>query len=139
MQQGFQVDDVLYAIEWARGNISGPIHSFGLIPEIIGQAISKRAITQEGQSPRSERNPHQPSAESDAKVEQEQKEHKRLEAIFTTLSSEEQNTLRSEAIHLVESEYGSHVPGRQTLIRIKLMEILREQYAGQDSQTRKGE
>src|SRR5262245_9594234 len=25
MQQGFQVDDVLYAIEWARGNISGPI------------------------------------------------------------------------------------------------------------------
>ena len=138
MQQGFQVDDVLYAIEWARGNISGPIHSFGLIPEIIGQAISKRPNPSTGQKPRPERSPHQRSSKSDAEVEKEQKEHERLEAIFTALSSEEQNALRSEALHLVESEYGSHVPGQQTLVRIKLMEILRDRYAEQGLPARKG-
>src|SRR5215813_853166 len=82
LQQGFQVDDVLYAIEWARGNISGPIHSFGLIPEIIGQAISKRPGASQQQKPHPERSSHQRSVGSDAEVEQEQKEHERLEAIY---------------------------------------------------------
>lgn len=139
VQQGFQVDDVLYAIEWARGNITGPIHSFGLIPEIIGQAISKRpAGTLPGPRPRADRSIDQRNTKSDAEVEQEQKEHERLEAIYATLSTEEQDSLRSEALRLVESEYGSHVPGQQTLVRIKLMEILRKQYAEQGIQAKKG-
>jgi len=138
MQQGFQVDDVLYAIEWARGNISGPIHSFGLIPEIIGQAISKRPGTPQGQAPRQERSIEQRSSKSDTEVEKEQKEHERLETIYTALADDEQNALRSEAILLVESEFGSHVPGQQTLVRIKLMEILRERYGEQGSLERKG-
>ncbi len=125
IQQGFPVDDVLYAIEWARTNISGPIHSFGLIPEIIGQAISKRPRPSSEPKSRAERHVHERGIKSDAEVEQEQKEHERLEALFVSLPSDEQNLLRTEAMQLVEREYGAHVPGQQTLIRIKLMEILR--------------
>jgi len=42
LRQGFRIADVLYAIDWVSDHISAPIHSFGIIPEIIGQALGRR-------------------------------------------------------------------------------------------------
>src|SRR5262249_31791462 len=42
LRQGFRLNEVVHPIDWARAHITTPIHSFGIIPEIIGQALGRQ-------------------------------------------------------------------------------------------------
>jgi hypothetical protein len=131
LRQGFRVDDVLYTIDWAREHITSPIHSFGIIPEIIGQALGRR------EGARHERpHPHsQLPSQSPATSEQEH-DNQRLADIQASLTPDDQASIQREAEKLVEQEYGPHVPGKNTLIRIKVAEILRKRYLDVDPSRR---
>jgi len=122
LRQGFRIDDVLYAIDWVSDHISAPIHSFGIIPEIIGQALGRRDENR--------RDKQRPPATLLSPSEEGQQEHEqaKLAEIQASLAPEALATLQQEATQLVEKEYGPQVPGRNTLIRIKLTELLRERY-----------
>lgn len=81
LRQGFSIEDVTYAIEWARESITGPIHSFGIIPEIIGQALGKRERTRAGRD-QMHRDKGPPQAQHHVlEAEQQRKEQQQLEAI----------------------------------------------------------
>ena len=122
LRQGFRIDDVLYAIDWVSDHISAPIHSFGIIPEIIGQALGRREENRSDKQ-RPPATPLPPSEEG-----QQEHEQAKLAEIQASLAPEALATLQQEATQLVEKEYGPQVPGRNTLIRIKLTELLRERY-----------
>jgi hypothetical protein len=127
LRQGFRIDEVLYTIDWAREHITTPIHSFGLIPEIIGQALGRR------DNSRHERlHTHtRPSPLSPA-TDQEANDQQKLSKIQAALPPEELASLQREAEELVDKEYGHHVPGRNTLVRLKVTEILRKRYLKDD-------
>jgi hypothetical protein len=126
LRQGFRLDEVLSTIEWARAHITTPIHSFGIIPEIIGQALGRHES-------RHERPPEQSqSPVSSAPTGREAHDHQRIAEIQAALAPEERAAIQQEAERLIEKEYGPHVPGRNTLVRIKVAEILRERYLQED-------
>jgi hypothetical protein len=125
LRQGFRIDDVLYTIDWAREHIASPIHSFGIIPEIIGQALGRREGTRHEKRQPATQSPSPPAATDEQARDQDQE---RLAEIQASLTSEELTSIQEEAAGLVEKEYGPHVPGRSTLIRIKVAEILRSRY-----------
>jgi hypothetical protein len=122
LRQGFRIDDVLYAIDWAREHISTPIHSFGIIPEIIGQALGRRDANRRDK----QRPPTAPSSHADD--DQHEYEQAKLAEIQASLSPGELGALQQEAAELVDKEYGPQVPGRNTLLRMKLAAILRDRY-----------
>jgi hypothetical protein len=127
LQQGFRIDEVNYTIDWAREHITSPIHSFGLIPEIIGQALGRREGTHHEKRPTPTQSPSLPPTTDEKAHDQE-----RLAEIQASLSAEELTSIQEEAEGFVEKEYGPHVPGRNTLIRIKVAEILRSRYLQKD-------
>jgi hypothetical protein len=127
LRQGFRIDEVLYTIDWAREHITTPIHSFGLIPEIIGQALGRRDSSRHEKLQTHTR----PSSLSPA-TDQEAKDQQKLSEIQAALTPEELASLQREAEELVDKEYGHHVPGRNTLIRLKVTEILRKRYLKDD-------
>jgi hypothetical protein len=128
LREGFRLDDILYTIDWAREHISTPIHSFGLIPEIIGQALGRRET-----AVRERQRLHTRPDVSPSLTEQETNEQTRIAQIQASLTPEELALLQNEAEGLVDKEYGPHVPGRNTLVRIKKAEIVRERYLRADS------
>jgi len=133
LREGFRLDDILYTIDWAREHISTPIHSFGLIPEIIGQALGKREA-----AVRERQRLHTRPTASSAPTEQEANEQTKIAQIQASLTPEELALLQNEAEGLVDKEYGPHVPGRNTLVRIKKAEIVRERYLRADSRGKDG-
>jgi hypothetical protein len=122
LRQGFRIEDVLYAIDWARDHITSPMHSFGIIPEIIGQALGRRDASHHNKlSPQAK--PLPPTT-----ADPEEQDQSKLAEIQASLPPQELAALQQEATQLVDQEYSPQVMGRNTLIRIKLVEILRERY-----------
>src|SRR5262249_42157228 len=100
LRQGFRLDDVICAIDWAREHITTPIHSFGIIPEIIGQALGKRDANR--------RDTLRPPSTTTSRSRDDQQEHEaaQLAEIQASLSTEELAALQQEAAELVDQEYG---------------------------------
>ncbi|HJY82024.1 MAG TPA: hypothetical protein VKK81_13205 [Candidatus Binatia bacterium] len=94
LHQGFRIDDVFYAIDWTREHINMPIHSFGIIPKIIGQALGRRDPNRRDKQ-RSPATPPPPSEEG-----QQEHEQAKLAEIQASLAPEELATLQQEATQL---------------------------------------
>jgi hypothetical protein len=63
-----------------------------------------------------------------AQEQRTREENQQIEEVQASLSSETLEALRQEATQLVAQEYGKVEFGEQTLIRLKMEEMIRERY-----------
>jgi hypothetical protein len=126
---GFSVDQIDYAMTWviAHHPTTG---SFSRVAHFIDQALKAKA---EEQLPGETEN--QKHAERERKRLEERRleeQGKQIDEMKASLSQKEFDTLYQEASRLVENEHGPIRFGRETLIQIKVRELIRVRYLQDD-------
>jgi hypothetical protein len=123
LQDGYTIDEIAYAIDWTMASISG-LHSIGILPEVMGQALAarERLLADGGVQP-NRQVVEESSARAQAEVEQQQ-----IEAMKATFPPERLEGLYEDARVLVAQEYPNLKFGQDILIRLKVDEIIRAQY-----------
>ena len=125
LDEGFTLQDLDDTITWMtqRHPDTG---SFDRIPFFIDQALKDREIRQQMTAMEQQR-----QAKITQRKVQEQRtkeEDQQLEDLQTSLPAETLEGLRQEATQLIAQEYGKVQFGEQTLIRLKMEELIRERY-----------
>ncbi len=129
LHDGFSLDQIDYAITWLIAHYP-TTGSFSRVAHFIDQALKAREEEQ-----------HVGEVESRKNVELERKkleekrleeERKQIDEVKASLSQEEFDTLYQEANRLVENEHGLVRFGRETLIQIKVRELIRARYLQSD-------
>jgi hypothetical protein len=123
LQDGYTIDEIAYAIDWTMASISG-LHSIGILPEVMGQALAarERLLAGSGTQP-SRQVVEESSARARAEAEQQQ-----IEELKATFPPERLEVLREDARALVAEEYPNLKFGQDILIRLKVDELIRAQY-----------
>jgi len=123
LQDGYTIDEIAYAIDWTIASISG-LHSIGILPEVMGQALARRErlLTDSGAQPN-----RQAVEESSARVQAEA-EQRQIEAMKATFSPELLKALHEDARALVVEEHPNLKFGQDILIRLKVDELVKAQY-----------
>jgi hypothetical protein len=125
LHEGFTLQDLDDTITWVTQK-HPDTGSFDRIPFFIDQALKDRDIRQQMIAMEQQR-----QAEITQRKVQEQctkEEDRQLEAIQASLSVETLEGLWQEATQLIAQEYGKVQFGEQTLIRLKMEELIRERY-----------
>ena len=125
LDEGFTLQDLDDTITWVTQK-HPDTGSFDRIPFFIDQALKDREIRQQITAMEQQR-----QAEITQRQVQEQRtkeEDQQLEDIQASLSAETLESLRQEATQLIVQEYGKVQFGEQTLIRLKMEELIRERY-----------
>jgi hypothetical protein len=120
---GYTIDEIAYAIDWTMASISG-LHSIGILPEVMGQALAarERLLADSGAQPNRQA-VEESSARAQAEAEQQQ-----IEAMKATFPPERLEGLYEDARALVAQEHPNLKFGQDILIRLKLDELIRAQY-----------
>jgi hypothetical protein len=123
LRDGYTIDEIAYAIDWTVASISG-LHSIGILPEIMGQALAarERLLADSGIQP-SRQAIEESSARAQAEAEQRQ-----IEALKATLPPERLEALREDARALVAQEHPNLKFGQDILIRLKVDELIKAHY-----------
>ncbi|MEA1964720.1 MAG: hypothetical protein U9O41_06300, partial [Candidatus Aerophobetes bacterium] len=125
IQEGFNLEDINFTIEWTIQNKSD-LYSFGIIAETIGEALGERqkylATQQEKERLEKEKE------EKQKKQEEEEKIQRKIEQTRNTLSQEELAKIHREAESAVEAQGNDKRFGQDILMRIKENEIIRNLY-----------
>lgn len=123
LQDGYTIDEIAYAIDWTMASISG-LHSIGILPEVMGQALAarERLLTDSGAQP-SRHAVEESSARAQAEAEQRQ-----IEAMKATFPQERLEALHEDARALVAQEHPNLKFGQDILIRLKVDELVKAQY-----------
>ncbi len=123
--EGFTLQDLDYTITWVTQK-HPDTGAFDRIPFFIDQALkdrdSKKQVAVREQ---------QLQTEITQRRDQEQRtreENQQIVEVQASLSTETLEALRQEATQLVAQEYGKVEFGEQTLIRLKMEEMIRERY-----------
>jgi hypothetical protein len=125
LDEGFTLQELDYTIAWVTQK-HPDTGSFDRIPFFIDQALKDRGTRQQITAMEQQ---HQ--AEITQRKMQEQRtkeENQQLEEIQASLSTETLEGLRQEATQFIAQEYGKVEFGEQTLIRLKMEELIRERY-----------
>jgi hypothetical protein len=125
LDEGFTLHDLDYTITWVTQK-HPDTGSFDRIPFFIDQALKDREMRQQMTATEQQR-----QAKMTQRKVQEQRtkeEDQQLEDIRASLSAETLEGLRQEATQLIAQEYGKVQFGEQTLIRLKIEELMRERY-----------
>jgi hypothetical protein len=123
LQDGYTIDEIAYAIDWTMTSISG-LHSIGILPEVMGQALAARGrlLADSGAQPN-----RQVVEESSARAQVEA-EQRQIEELKATFPSERLEALREDARALVVQEHPNLKFGQDILIRLKIDELIKAQY-----------
>jgi hypothetical protein len=123
LRDGYTIDEIAYAIDWTMASISG-LHSIGILPEVMGQALAarERLLADSGAQPN-----RQALEESSARAQAEA-EQRQIEALKATLPPEYLEALHEDARALVAEEHPNLKFGQDILIRLKVDELVRAQY-----------
>jgi hypothetical protein len=123
LRDGYTIDEIAYAIDWTIASISG-LHSIGILPEVMGQALAarERLLADSGAQPN-----RQAVEESSARAQAEA-EQRQIEELKATLPPERLEALHEDARALVAQEHPNLKLGRDILIRLKVDELVRAQY-----------
>jgi hypothetical protein len=125
LDEGFTLQDLDDTITWVTQK-HPDTGSFDRIPFFIDQALKDREIRQQMTAMDQQR-----QAKITQRQVQEQltkEEDQQLEDIQASFSTETLERLRQEATQLIVQEYGKVQFGEQTLIRLKMEELIRERY-----------
>jgi Helix-turn-helix domain len=125
LRDGFSWDQIDYAITWLIYHHPST-GSFSRVAHFIDQALKAKeeeefARVAEGRK----------SAELERKRLEEKRieeQEKQIDEVKASLSQEEFDTLYQKASHLVENEHGQVRFGKETLIQIKVRELIRARY-----------
>jgi hypothetical protein len=123
LRDGYTIDEIAYAIDWTIASISG-LHSIGILPEVMGQALAarERLLADSGAQPN-----RQAVEESSARAQAEA-EQRQIEEMKATFPPERLEALREDARTLVAQEHPNLKFGQDILIRLKIDELIRAQY-----------
>jgi DNA-binding transcriptional MerR regulator len=93
--QGFSLAEIVWAMTWITSHqeqFGGKVHSLGLLPQVISQALQER----EAEKKRETKKRQQSHEEQKLKAEQARRQE--LEQLYQSLSSAEQAALREVAV-----------------------------------------
>ena len=125
LQDGFSSDQIDYAVNWliAHHPATG---SFTRVAHFIDQALKERDREQLA----SELESRKTAALTSQRLEERriEEEGRQIDEVIASLSPEALNLLDSDARSLVESENGQVRFGKQTLVQIKIRELIRARY-----------
>jgi hypothetical protein len=123
LRDGYTIDEIAYAIDWTMASISG-LHSIGILPEVMGQALAarERLLADSGAQPN-----RQAVEESSARAQVEA-EQRQIEAMKATFPPERLEALHEDARALVAQEHPNLKFGQDILIRLKVDELVKAQY-----------
>jgi len=123
LRDGYTIDEIAYAIDWTMASISG-LHSIGILPEVMGQALAARErLLADSGAQLNRQAVEESSARAHAEAEQRQ-----IEAMKATLPPERLEALHEDARVLVAQEHPNLKFGQDILIRLKVDELVKAQY-----------
>jgi len=125
IKERFSLKDIDFAIEWTIKNKSN-LHSFGIIAETIGEALSEREkylkIQQEKERLENEKR------ERERKQREEESLRRKIQEIKNSLPKEELAKIHQEAEKIVKAQGNEKKFGQDILVRVKENEIIRNLY-----------
>ena len=134
LQEGFTVEEIDYAISWLITH-HPTTGSFSRLPHFIDQALKARDI--QSRTPQ-DYAPDTPEIKNDQLRRQQERDEaqqqQRIEAVKASLSQEALAALHEEAERCVDQEHPHIKFGRDTLVRLKLEELIINQYLSQPSE-----
>jgi hypothetical protein len=134
LQEGFTAEEIDYTITWLITH-HPTTGSFSRLPHFIDQALKARDLqhrTPQDYAPSTrESKDHQRRWQQERDEAQEQE---RIEATKASLSPSALAALREEAEHCVDQEHPNIKFGRDTLVRLKLEDLLIKQYLSPPSE-----
>jgi hypothetical protein len=130
LAEGYRLEDLTFAVEWAVGNVTG-VKSFGLIPYIIHQALKARDDVQHAE---------EAQQEAEARIDEqlrrkrgERDTRRRLAEIRATLPEDVLTTLRHRAEGALATEGVARTRlGYEVLVKLKVDELLEREYLPTD-------
>jgi hypothetical protein len=125
LDEGFTLQDLDYTITWVTQK-HPDTGAFDRIPFFIDQALKDRNSRQ--QATVVEQQLQTEITQRKAQEQRTREENQQIEEAQASLSAETLEALRQEATQLVAQEYGKVEFGKQTLIRLKMEEMIRERY-----------
>jgi hypothetical protein len=134
LQEGFTVEEIDYTISWliAHHPTTG---SFSRLPHFIDQALKARDLQHR---PPQYYAPGTRESKDDQRRQQQERDEaqqqERIEAAKASLSPSALAALREEAEQCVDQEHPTIKFGRDTLVRLKLEDLLIKQYLSQPSE-----
>lgn len=130
IQEGFSLEDLDYAILWVVRTYPDT-GSFDRIPHFIDQALKDRE--EEKKALEAQRRLKVEEERRRAEEQQIEQERKRIEEVKASLPSEKLEELRQEALELLEREKVNVELGRETLLRLKMDELVTAKYLARSS------
>jgi hypothetical protein len=131
LAEGYRLEDLTFAVDWAVGNITG-VKSFGLIPYIIHQALKARDDVQHAEEAQQEA-----EARVDEQLRREREARdtrRRLAEIRASMSEDRLAILRRHAEEALAAEGVAHTRlGYEMLVRLKVDELLEREYLPTDA------
>jgi hypothetical protein len=134
LQEGFTVEEIDYTISWLITH-HPTTGSFSRLPHFIDQALKARDL--QHRTPPYYAPDARESKEDQRRQQQERDEaqqQERIEAAKASLSPSALAALREEAEQCVDQEHPTIKFGRDTLVRLKLEDLLIKQYLSQPSE-----
>src|SRR5262249_34071854 len=134
LQEGFTVEEIDYAISWLI-KYHPTTGSFSRLPHFIDQALKARDLqhrTPPYYAPGTRESKDDQRRQQQERDEAQQQE--RIEAAKASLSPSALAALREEAEQCVDQEHPTIKFGRDTLVRLKLEDLLIKQYLSQPSE-----
>ena len=125
LDEGFTLQDLDYTITWVTQK-HPDTGAFDRIPFFIDQALKDRESRQQIAAMEQQRQTE--ITQRKAQEQRTREENQQIEEIQASLSTETLEALRQEATQCVAQEYGKVEFGEQTLIRLKMEELIRERY-----------
>ncbi len=126
LREGFTSEEVDFAITWLVTHYP-ETGAFNRVAHFIDQALKERQAKQQTH----EATHRLQAREMQQRAEQRQIEEERrwVQHVKTSLPEEKLKSLHQEAIPLVEQEHGHITFGQETLVRLKLEELIRTRCA----------
>jgi hypothetical protein len=128
LRDGFSIEQLRYATQWTVAQLPGT-GSFSRVVHFIDQALK---AYEDGEKVATRQRSRE--AEHDQRrlqEKQQEDEEKRIDDIRRSMPPAEMEKLAIEATRLVEQEHGDLRFGRETLIQIKIRELIRRNHITQ--------
>jgi hypothetical protein len=129
LRDGFSCDQIDYAMTWLVTH-HPTTGSFSRVAHFIDQALKAREEKEVAREAEGRKSAELESKRLEEKRREEQ--GKEIDEVKASLSQEEVATLYQEASRLVENEHGQVRFGKETLIQIKVRELIRVRYLQSD-------
>jgi len=125
LRDGFSLEQLHYAIQWTVAKLPGT-GSFSRVVHFIDQALK---AYEEGEKIAEKQRTHEFEHDQRRLQERQQEdEEKRIDEIRRSLPADEMEKLSLEATQMVAEEHGNLRFGRETLIQIKIRELIRRKH-----------